>query len=217
VQRARFVTRVLKPAIWLGALVPAARLAWGAWTGDLGDEPVETIQRTTGLSTLVLLLCTLAVTPLRRISGVAELIRVRRLLGLFAFFYASLHAFSYFVFDQALSASEIARDVVKHPWVTVGFTAFVLLVPLAVTSTNGWIRRLGGRRWARLHRLIYPVAVLGVLHFLWLVKKDHREPLLYGALLLTLFALRLLVRRPMVKRSSRRVQAPDLPAARAES
>lgn len=216
-QRARFVTRVLKPAIWLGALVPAARLAWGAWTGDLGDEPVETIQRTTGLSTLVLLLCTLAVTPLRRISGVAELIRVRRLLGLFAFFYASLHAFSYFVFDQALSASEIARDVVKHPWVTVGFTAFVLLVPLAVTSTNGWIRRLGGRRWARLHRLIYPVAVLGVLHFLWLVKKDHREPLLYGALLLTLFALRLLVRRPMVKRSSRRVQAPDLPAARAES
>jgi len=217
VQRARFVTRVLKPAIWLGALVPAARLAWGAWTGDLGDEPVETIQRTTGLSTLVLLLCTLAVTPLRRISGVAELIRVRRLLGLFAFFYASLHAFSYFVFDQALSASEIARDVVKHPWVTVGFTAFVLLVPLAVTSTNGWIRRLGGRRWARLHRLIYPVAVLGVLHFLWLVKKDHREPLLYGAVLLALLGLRVLVRRPLVKRSSRRVQAPDLPAARAES
>jgi methionine sulfoxide reductase heme-binding subunit len=101
--------------------------------------------------------------------------------------------------------------------VTVGFTAWVLLLPLAVTSTNGWIRRLGGRRWARLHRLIYPIAVLGVLHFLWLVKKDHREPLLYGAVLLALFGLRVAVRRPLVKRSSRRVQARELPAARAES
>jgi sulfoxide reductase heme-binding subunit YedZ len=216
-QRARLVTRVLKPAIWLAALVPAARLAWGAWSGDLGDEPVETIQRTTGLATLVLLLCTLAVTPLRRLSGVAELVRVRRLVGLFAFFYASLHAFSYFVFDQALSASEIAKDVAEHPWVTVGFTAWVLLLPLALTSTNGWIRRLGGRRWARLHRLIYPIAVLGVLHFLWLVKKDHREPLLYGAALVGLLGLRVLVRRPIVKRPSRRIQTPDLPAAGVES
>ncbi|HEU4697992.1 MAG TPA: protein-methionine-sulfoxide reductase heme-binding subunit MsrQ [Gemmatimonadales bacterium] len=199
--RARIVSRVLKPAIWLAALVPAARLAWGAFvTGDLGADPVRTIQDTTGLTTLILLFCTLAVTPLRRLTRLNELVRVRRLVGLFAFFYAMLHATSYFVFDQELSPPDIAADVAKHPWVLVGFTAWLLLIPLAVTSTNGWIRRLG-KRWATLHRLVYPIAALGVLHFLWLVKKDQSEPLAYGAVLVALFVVRVAVSR---MRASRR-------------
>ena len=174
---------------------PLGWLAYATFTLQLGADPVKTIQHLTGLSTLVLLFVTLAVTPLRKITGWNELIRVRRLIGLFAFFYATLHAFSYFVFDQRLSPSGIAADVVKHPWVTVGFTAFVLLIPLALTSTTASIRRLGGRRWQQLHRLIYLSAIGGVLHYLWLVKRDTRPPLAFGAVLLALFALRYVVAR----------------------
>jgi sulfoxide reductase heme-binding subunit YedZ len=189
--RARAIP-ILKGAIWIGALVPLGLLAFELFGGTVVvDDPVELIQRRTGLSALILLFLTLSVTPIRRITGWNRLVRVRRLLGLFAFFHATLHAFSYFVFDQELSPAAIAADIVEHPWVLVGFTAFVLLVPLAVTSTNGWIRRLGGRRWARLHMLVYLVPVLGVLHFLWLVKADVTEPLTYGAILAAILSARL--------------------------
>ncbi|HXE56978.1 MAG TPA: protein-methionine-sulfoxide reductase heme-binding subunit MsrQ [Gemmatimonadales bacterium] len=171
----------------MGALAPLAWLVHGTLTANLGPEPVDTIQRLTGKPALVLLFATLAVTPLRRITGLGELIRLRRLLGLFAFFYAVLHAASYFVFDQSLSVELIAEDVAEHPWVTVGFLALMTMVPLAATSSAGMIRRLGGKRWQRLHRLVYLSAVAASLHYLWLVKRDVREPLVFlgilGALL----------------------------------
>lgn len=185
---------LLKTVVWAGALIPLALLVWELFGGTvIVDDPVEAIQRRTGLSTLILLFLTLSVTPLRRLTGWNRLTRFRRLLGLFAFFYATLHALSYFVFDQELSATAIAADIVEHPWVLVGFSAFVLLIPLAVTSTNGWIRRLGGKRWARLHMLVYPIPVLGVLHYWWLVKADVTEPRIYGAILLVILSARLLV------------------------
>lgn len=207
-RRARLVTRVVKPALWIVALGPLVWLVQAAYTENLGAEPVETIQRVTGLSTLISLMVTLAVTPLRRLSGWNELIRTRRPIGLFAFFYASLHAFSYFVFDQALSPGDIAADVAEHPWVTVGFTSWLVLIPLAVTSTNGWIRRLGGRRWNRLHRLVYVAAAGGVLHFLWLVKRDLTQPLVFGAVLAGLFLIRLRV--AFMKKASPRLRPPRL-------
>lgn len=174
----------------------------------MGADPVKTIQHLTGLSTLVILFVTLSVTPLRRLTGWNELIRVRRLIGLFAFFYAVLHAFSYFVFDQRLSPSGIAADVVEHPWVTVGFTAFVLLIPLALTSTQASIRRLGGRRWRRLHQLIYLSAIGGVLHYLWLVKRDIRPPLTYGVILIGILALRIAVARTSARKAPTRARLP---------
>ena len=181
--------------MWIGALVPLALLAWGLAGGFHVDDPVEEIQRRTGIAILVLLLLTLSITPLRRLTGWNPLIRFRRLVGNFAFFYATLHAFSYFVFDQELSPGAIAADVAEHPWVLVGFLAFVLLIPLAATSTNGMIRRLGGKNWRRLHLLVYPIAILGVLHFWWLVKADVSEPAIYAAILALLLAVRIPVRR----------------------
>jgi methionine sulfoxide reductase heme-binding subunit len=147
------------------------------------------------------------VTPLRRLTGWNEVIRVRRLIGLTAFWYALLHFVTYVVFDQSLSGADISADVAKHPWVLVGFASFLMLIPLAVTSTNGWVRRLGGRRWQRLHRLIYPTAVSGVLHYLWLVKKDVRTPLWFAASLVVLFAARLWVARRRVRPASRAARA----------
>lgn len=186
----------LKVGVWIAALLPLAILLYLLFTGGLtADDPVEEIQHRTGNAALILLLLTLSVTPLRRISGWNPLIRFRRLLGNFAFFYASLHAFSYFVFDQQLSPSGIIADVIEHPWVLLGFAAFVLLIPLAVTSTTGWIRRMGGKQWNRLHALIYPIAVLVVLHFLLQVKKDVSEPLTYAAFLGVIFGVRFAVRR----------------------
>jgi sulfoxide reductase heme-binding subunit YedZ len=144
------------------------------------------MQHVTGDTILTSLLLTLTVTPLRRLTGWNELIRVRRLIGLTAFWYACLHLSTYLIFDQSLDVGEILADIRKHPWVLVGFTGFLCLVPLAITSTNGWIRRLGGKRWARLHRLVYLAAIAGVLHYWWLVKKDLTYPILYGVLLLLL-------------------------------
>lgn len=187
----RRLASLLVPAALAVAAIPFAFLLLGALRGDLGAEPVETIQLATGLAALRLLLASLAVTPLRRLTGWNDLIRLRRPLGLAAFAYVVLHASSYFVFDQELSPALIAADVVEHPWVTAGFGAFLLLIPLAITSTKGWIRRLGGARWNRLHRLVYPAALLAGLHFLWLVKKDLSRPLAYGAVLLVLLGARL--------------------------
>lgn len=179
------------PKLWIAlvCLLPAARLVWLGGTGDLGANPIEFITRSTGTWTLVGLLVTLSVTPLRRLTGVGSLIRYRRMLGLFAFFYACLHGLTYFWLDQFFDLAGIARDILKRPFVTFGFAALVLLVPLAVTSTQAMMRRLG-RNWQRLHRLVYAAALLGVAHYLWLVKKDLTEPLIYGAVLAVLLALR---------------------------
>jgi sulfoxide reductase heme-binding subunit YedZ len=180
------------PKVWIFGLclLPLGRLIALASMGELGANPIEFITRSTGTWTLVGLLVTLSVTPLRRLSGRAELLRYRRMLGLFAFFYACLHFVTYLWLDQFFDLAAIARDIVKRPFITVGFTAFVLLIPLAATSSRAMMRRLG-RNWQRLHRLIYPIALLGVIHYLWLVKKDMTQPLIYGGALVLLLVLRL--------------------------
>ncbi len=193
--RAAVVTRVVKPLLYLAAVLPAAWIGFALATDRVDGDQVKFIQHGTGLTVLTTLFLTLSITPLRRFTGWNEIIRVRRLVGLTAFWYALLHFLTYVVFDQSLSPADIAEDVAKHPWVLVGFASFLMLIPLAVTSTNGWIRRLGGRGWRRLHALIYPAAVGGVLHFLWLVKKDVRTPLYFAAVLAALFAVRLWVTR----------------------
>jgi sulfoxide reductase heme-binding subunit YedZ len=180
------------PKAWLAllCLLPLMRLVALGMDGGLGANPIEFITRSTGTWTLVGLLVTLSVTPLRRLTGRADFIRYRRMLGLFAFFYACLHFATYLWLDQFFDPAAIARDIVKRPFITVGFTAFTLLIPLAATSNHAMMRRLG-RRWQQLHRLIYLIAVLGVIHYLWLVKKDLTEPLLYGGVLALLLAVRL--------------------------
>ncbi len=172
------------------ALLPLAALAVRAVRGDLGANPVETLTHETGEMTLRLLLATLSVTPLRRLTGWAGVAPYRRTLGLLAFTWACLHFSTYVALDLTFDFGAVVEDVAKRPYITVGFTAFCLLVPLAVTSTRGMLRRLG-RRWATLHRLVYVAAVLGVVHFLWLVKADLREPLVYAAVLAGLLGLRL--------------------------
>jgi sulfoxide reductase heme-binding subunit YedZ len=192
VTEASVVRRILKPALWIGCLAPTAWLVAGLVRGDLGADPVKTLTHTTGLSALIILLITLGVTPVRRVTGLGALVLLRRPLGLFAFYYALVHLLIYAVFDHRLSVPEITEDIVKHPWVLVGFSAFLILTALAVTSPKAMVRRLGGKRWQRLHRSIYLAAGLAVLHFFWLVKKDVSEPLLYGAILLVLLLVRLL-------------------------
>ena len=189
--RAAAVTRVIKPVLYVAALLPLAWLLVALFSGIVMGDQVKFMQHVTGDTVLTCLLLTLAITPLRRLTGWNEIIRVRRLIGLTAFWYACLHLTTYIVFDQDFSLVEISQDIVKHPWVLVGFTAFLCLVPLAITSTNGWIRRLGGKRWNRLHRLVYLAAVAGVLHYLWLVKKDIHYPLWYGLVLTLLLASRI--------------------------
>lgn len=180
------------PKFWLFlvCLVPLGRLVWLGTSGGLGANPIEFITRSTGTWTLVGLMLTLSVTPLRRLTGWSQLVRYRRMLGLFAFFYACLHFVTYVWLDQFFDPAAIARDIVKRPFVTVGFAAFVLLIPLAATSTHAMIRRLG-RRWQQLHRLVYVIGMLGVTHYLWLVKKDITEPLIYGTVLAVLLLMRL--------------------------
>ena len=188
--RAAVIARVVKPALYLAALLPLAWLLFALLTGRVMGDQVKFMQHVTGDTALSCIMLALTITPLRRVTGWNEIIRVRRLIGLTAFWYACLHLTTYIVFDQELSLMEITRDIAKHPWVLVGFTAFLCLVPLAITSTNGWIRRLGGKRWQRLHRLVYAAAFAGVLHYFWLVKKDITYPLLYGAILLVLLGSR---------------------------
>lgn len=183
--------RLVKPAVFLACLVPFAWLLWRVASDDLGTNPIETLNRYTGDWTLRLLLVTLAVTPLRRLTGWHQLMRLRRMLGLYAFFYATVHFLTYALIDQYLDLTAIVQDVAKRPFITIGFACFLLLIPLALTSTNGMVRRLGGRRWQRLHRLVYVIAAGGVIHFLWLVKSDIREPALYAAILAVLLGYRL--------------------------
>ena len=186
----------LKVLLFLAGLLPLASLASGAFFFPqwLGPNPAETITRSTGDWTLRLLLLTLTVTPLRRMTGWIWLLRFRRMLGLFAFFYALLHVSSYVSFDHVFDIGEIIKDVIKRPFITVGFAALVLMTPLAITSTRGWVMRLGGPRWQNLHRLVYAVAVFGVVHYWWLVKRDITEPLIYAAILAALLGYRLIAR-----------------------
>jgi len=166
---------------------------WRFLVPSLPPNPLDFFTHLTGDWTIRLIVITLAITPLRKLLGVPDLIRFRRPIGLFAFFYGSLHFLTYLWFDKLFDFHEIWKDVAKRPFITAGFTAFVLMVPLALTSTKGWIRRLGGKRWQRLHRLIYGTAIAAVVHYYWLVKSDVRLPLFYGALVAVLLLYRLVV------------------------
>ena len=182
--------RPAKSAVFLLCLAPLGWLVWRGLHGQLGANPIETITHTTGDWTLRFLVITLTVTPARRLLRRPQLIRFRRMLGLFAFFYGCLHLLTYVWLDKFFDLHQMAADVLKRPFITVGATALALLVPLAVTSTSGWIRRLGGRRWNLLHRLIYVSAAAAVVHYYWLVKSDIRKPVLYGAIVALLLAYR---------------------------
>jgi sulfoxide reductase heme-binding subunit YedZ len=192
--------RWLKVPVFLVCLVPAGMLlleAFGVAGLSLGANPVEALIHSLGTWSLNFLLITLAVTPLRRLTGQAWLLRFRRMFGLFAFFYLLLHFLAYAGVDQRFALGYILEDIAERPYITLGFAAFLLLIPLAATSTRGMIRRLGPR-WKQLHRLVYPAAILGVWHYYWLVKADVLQPLIYAALLILLLALRL--RKPTPKR-----------------
>jgi sulfoxide reductase heme-binding subunit YedZ len=181
----------LKAALFIACLLPALRLGWLAAQDALGANPIEALTRGLGDWALNFLLITLTVTPLRRVTGWSWLGRMRRMLGLFAFFYALLHVSGYVVLDQFFDWREIFRDIVKRPFITVGFVTFVILVPLAATSTHAMVRRLGGLRWQRLHRAVYLAALLAVLHYVWMVKIDVAQPAVYGAVVAFLLGIRL--------------------------
>ena len=193
----------IKTGLFAAALAPFTALVVAGFTDGLGANPVETITHTTGEWTLRLLLATLAITPLRHLTGWVWLTRLRRMVGLFAFFYLMLHFTTYAVLDASLDLAYVIEDVADRLYITVGFTAFVMLVPLAATSTNAMVRRLGPLRWRRLHRLVYAAGICGVLHYLWLVKADIREPLVYAGILAVLLAARLptVVKKLQVRRS----------------
>jgi methionine sulfoxide reductase heme-binding subunit len=186
-------SRWAKPAVFLLCLLPAALLARAALQNGLGANPIETITHFTGDWTLRFLLITLSITPARKLLQQPDLIRFRRMLGLWAFFYGFLHLMTWMWLDKFFDPRDMAADVVKRRFITAGMTAFALMIPLAVTSTQGWIRRLG-RNWTRLHRLIYASALAGVVHYWWLVKSDIRLPLMYGVILAILLGLRVLIR-----------------------
>jgi sulfoxide reductase heme-binding subunit YedZ len=198
-----------KPVVFLLCLLPLAELGWRALHGELTANPIEFITHTTGDWTLRFLVITLCVTPFRKILHLPELIRFRRMLGLFTFFYASLHFTTYIWLDKFFDLSEMWKDIAKRKYITVGFTAFLLLIPLAVTSTAGWIRRLGGKRWQRLHRLIYFSAALGVIHYYWLVKSAVIRPLTYGAVVAVLLLWRLFA--SLSRKTQLRVDAATVP------
>jgi methionine sulfoxide reductase heme-binding subunit len=192
VTQSQLVRRVLKPALFLACLGPLTWLIYNAVRGELGANPIETITNTTGIWTLRLIAITIAITPVRWLTKWNPIINFRRMLGLFAFFYGSVHFMIYFVLDRSLMFDGLWEDIVKRPYITVGFSAFVLMIPLALTSTKGWIRRLGGHRWNLLHRLVYVSAVLGVIHYWWKVKLDVTNPMIYAAIVTLLLGARVL-------------------------
>ena len=201
---ARSFKLAAKPLTFAACLIPLGLLTYDILTDRLSANPIEDITHRTGDITLYLLLITLSVTPIRRLTGIGAVVKLRRMLGLFAFFYAALHFSVFMVFDHFFDVMTMIEDVIKRPYITVGFTAFMLLIPLAVTSTKGWVKRIGGRRWNRLHQLVYVAAAGGVLHYLWLVKADLRRPTLFAVALVVLLALRLQPRR---WRMSRKLKA----------
>ncbi|HYG12862.1 MAG TPA: protein-methionine-sulfoxide reductase heme-binding subunit MsrQ [Methylophilaceae bacterium] len=184
----------IKALAFVSALLPLARLFVLGWQDNLGANPVEFVTHSTGFWALTMLMITLSMTPIRLLTGMTWQIRLRRMAGLFMFFYACLHFLTYVWLDHWFAWGEIGKDIIKHPYVLVGFSALLFTIPLAVTSNRAMIIRLG-ERWKKLHRLVYPIAILGVLHFWWLVKKDIREPLIYALVLALLFGIRLYYRR----------------------
>ncbi len=193
---------VAKTVVWIAALTPAALLAWDFWRGNLSVNPIEDITNRTGWWTLTLLSVTLAITPVRRLTGRHDIVRFRRLIGLFAFFYGTLHLLTYIVLDRYFAFGTLLEDIAERPFITVGFATWLILLSLALTSTRGWIRRLG-KKWRRLHRGVYVAAVLGTIHFYWGVKADTREPLWFMGIV----AVLLLARLPAVRRMAGSVRA----------
>ncbi|MDI1243294.1 MAG: sulfoxide reductase heme-binding subunit YedZ [bacterium] len=187
--------RFYKILVGVNALIPLGLLGYDGWRGQLGANPIEFFLRTTGVLTLSFLIITLSITPLRKMFGWNALIKFRRMLGLFAFFYGFLHLTTYSVFDRSLSIPAIVADVAQRPFIAIGMAALLMLIPLAVTSTNGWVKRLGGKKWARLHKLTYVAAILGVIHFWMIVKSDIFYPALFGLVLAGLLVYRLVPRR----------------------
>ena len=186
--------RFFKSVVFVNALVPLVLLLWDLYRKRVGPNPLDFATKTTGMLTLIFLSLTVAVTPLRKIFGVNSLVKVRRMLGLFAFFYGSLHLLTYIWFDRQFNLLSVGQDVVKRPFILAGMTAFVLMVPLAITSTNKMVKRLGGKTWAQLHRLVYFAAIAGVVHFWMLVKSDTRLPLTFGFIVLFLLGYRLFIK-----------------------
>lgn len=206
--------RAAKTGLFAVALTPLAVLAWNAFTDGLGANPIETVERFTGWWAITLLTATLAVTPIRLLTGWTAVARLRRMLGLSAFFWACLHVSAYVGLDQFFAVRDIVKDVAKRPYITVGFATFLLLLPLAATSTDAMIRRVGGARWRKLHRLAYLAAGGAVLHFLWLVKADITEPLIYASILALLLAARLRHAERPADRPDLAVDAPRAPTSR---
>ena len=212
----RLLERSLKPAVFVACLVPMALIGWDLAMGNIHGEWIKEITHRTGHWGLGIIVATLAITPLRRLTGWNRLVNLRRMIGLFAFFYICVHFAIYLVLDQFFDWHTILKDVAKRPYITIGFTGFVLMIPLAVTSTKGWVRWLG-RRWVDLHALIYVTALAGVVHFMWSVKADRLRPTLFGLALVGLLLLRLVPRRFLERlrgliRVSRAVEARTAPA-----
>jgi methionine sulfoxide reductase heme-binding subunit len=204
--------RYFKPVIFLACLAPLASLAWRGFHAELGANPIEAITHSTGTCTLVFLLVTLSVTPLRKLTRQYWLINLRRMFGLFAFFYGCLHLTTYVWLDKFFDVHQMLADIAKRRFITAGLAGFVLMIPLALTSTKGWIRRLGGKRWQALHRLIYLSAAAGVIHYIWLVKADLQSPLRYAFVLLVLLGYRIVA--SIVSRT--RAEAGVTPATKIE-
>lgn len=204
-------SRWTKAALFAACLIPAALLVWRGFQGDLTANPVEYIEHATGDWVIRFLLITLSVTPLRKIFNQPLLTRYRRMLGLFSFFYVCVHLLMYLIFDQMFDPSGIWADVLKRPYITVGTAGFLLMIPLAATSTAAMVRRLGPKRWQLLHRLVYFSTLAGIIHYYWLVKSDVREPLMYGAILTLLMLFRL---RMWLRKEPKSVDARPLMAAR---
>src|SRR6476660_6770565 len=186
--------RFLKVVVFVNSLIPLVLLLWDLYHKRAGPNPLQFATTTTGMLTLIFLSLTVAITPLRKIFGINSLVKLRRTLGLFAFFYGALHLLTYIWFDRSFNFNSVVTDVVKRPFILAGMAAFMLMAPLAITSTNKMVKRLGGKRWANLHRLVYLSAIAGVVHFWMLVKSDTRLPLTFGFILLFLLGYRVLAR-----------------------
>ena len=208
--RAQWEIGLLKTTVFVLSLLPLGFLLWRAAIGELSANPIKSITEETGIWTLRFLVLTLSITPLRKLSGWSRLARFRRMIGLFAFFYGFLHLATYVCLDQFFAFDEILKDVAKRPFITVGFTAFALMIPLALTSPNRVVRWMGGKRWQQLHRIVYVVAICGVIHYLWLVKADTSRPLRYGGLVAILLLYRLwdVLRSKRIGRRSRKTVTP---------
>ena len=192
-----------KLVVFINSLVPLVLLLWDLYHKRVGPNPLEFATRTTGMLTLIFLSLTIAVTPLRKIFGINSLVKVRRMLGLFAFFYGALHLLTYVWFDRLFNLASVGQDVVRRPFILVGMTAFLLMVPLAITSTNNMVKRLGGKNWARLHKLTYVAAILGVIQFWMIVKSDIFYPALFGLVLAVSLLIRLVwTKRPVPQKAN---------------